>query len=899
MNRPANRFILKPLSLAVFAGLFAQSAPSLAQSEEQVIEEVVATGTRLKGTATAVLQERKNQAFVADILGAEQISRTGDGDAASALRRVTGLTLVDGKFIYVRGLGERYSSTQLNGTNVPSPDPTRNVIPLDLFPSDIIESLSVQKSFSPSMPANFGGGNVDIRLKSIPTEMIFNLSGSLGTNSENSGDALGYSGGDDDWFGSDDGTRGMPASLQRVYDDLSFFDGVDQDTAVSLLKDMNRDYGPRDESVDPNVDLNFAAGNSWDLDDKWRTGFFLTTGYDNSTQLSEEFELVNEDVIVNPQTGETSISEQEAYNLDVTEKTIKWSTLLTLGLDYDRKHRIDYSFIALNDTRDQISEAIGFTQNLSINENNSNARNTEVIYEERTLYTNQVKGTHTFPEYSFAGFDWFYSLGRSVRDAPGNIEARYVISDTNLDGVIDTAERDSTIALVDAQTAVRYTFQILHDRVQNWGYNVNLPVNTKNWEMEFKVGGNFLKKTRTAENRRIDVDTRAFQDTSLLAGDSLGEILSDQVLDSADLSTSLSESIIRDTTNEGDDYAAAQLIDAYYFEADLFYKNKWRFTGGVRWEDFRQAVTPFDPATNQFDLTNEDGATAEERLSELALQEDEFYPSIAVTYFLSEEHQFRASYGSTVVRPDLREVSSATYLDPLTERPIQGTPGLRTTKIDNFDLRWEWYRDGGNNLSIGLFYKDMDSPIEAIQSPAQDGPPLIRIANAETGEVTGIEVEFLQGLDFIGGGLWDNLFASGNLTVSDSEIVIDTQKVVEQTGVSAAITNSTRRLTGHSEYVVNFQVGYDSDNGEHSASLVYNVFGERILTPGIDGKDDDFEQPFHSLDLVYKYYPDFNSTLTFKLQNILDEQRELEFQGVTRRTETRGVGASLSYKYEF
>ena len=145
MKQPNTQFPLKTLTLAILSSLLVTPAALAQESDEEIIEEVVATGTRLKGTATAVLEERKNQAFVADILGAEQISRTGDGDAASALRRVTGLTLVDGKFIYVRGLGERYSSTLLNGANVPSPDPTRNVIPLDLFPSDIIESLSVQK----------------------------------------------------------------------------------------------------------------------------------------------------------------------------------------------------------------------------------------------------------------------------------------------------------------------------------------------------------------------------------------------------------------------------------------------------------------------------------------------------------------------------------------------------------------------------------------------------------------------------------------------------------------------------------------------------------------------------------------------------------------------------------
>jgi len=885
MKRPANRFLLKPLSCAVLAGLMTPSTLVLAQSdEEQLMEEVVATGTRLKGTATAVLEERKNQAFVADILGAEQIARTGDGDAASALRRVTGLTLVDGKFIYVRGLGERYSSTQLNGASVPSPDPTRNVIPLDLFPASIIESLSVQKSYSPSMPASFGGGNVDIRLKSIPAEQILNFSLSAGYNTENSGNALDYAGGGNDWLGKDDGTRAVPQAIQDRWNARQFMDGLEQSDAVALFSQVNRDYNVVSESVDPDMGANFSFGDSYDLNEDFRAGFLLSSGYNASTRVSEEYELEQADRI-----GDNIALTRFFDEIDRTEYSVKWSTMLNLGIDFRRNHRIDYSFIALNDTRDEVREKFGNTENLTVNEG-VRLRDIDIEYEERRMYTNQIKGMHTFPELDFLGFDWRYSLGRSLRYAPGNLNARFVISDANEDGIFDDVNE---IALIDAQTAARYTFQNLHDRLENYGFNFTMPVTLGRWDIELKTGADFVEKFREAENRRFDVNTLAFEDRSLLAGRNFGDIFSDEALQNASFIDAANRALIRDTVAPGDDYIAAQKIDAYYFEGDFFFDNKWRITGGVRWEDFRQAVVPFDPRTNQIDLEDEDDR------SQLAFQEDKFYPALALTYIMDDEMQFRVSAGKTVVRPDLREVSSARYIDPLTEFPVSGTPGLRTTEILNYDIRWEWYRDNGNNLSVGLFYKDMDSPIETVQSPAQDGPPLIRIANAETGEVYGVEIEFLQGLEFIGDGIWDNLFTSGNITISDSEIVLDRQNVVDQTGVSTSVTNLVRRLTGHSEYVVNFQVGYDSDNGEHSGSLVYNVFGERILIPGIDGFDDDFEQPFHSLDVVYKYYPDFNSTITFSAQNILNQDVELEFEGVVRRSETRGVSFSLAYKYEF
>jgi len=883
MKKPAIRFPVKPLSLAVLATLSASIAPAVAQEtdDEEVIEEVVATGTRLKGTATAVMEERKNQAFVADIMGAEQISRTGDSDAASALRRVTGLTLVDGKFIYVRGLGERYSSTQLNGLAVPSPDPTRNVMPLDLFPSSIIESLSVQKAYSPSMPASFGGGNVDIRLRTIPSDFVMSVQGQLGYNSDNFDDAYMYNGGSDDWMGKDDGTRAMPADIAAQYASKDFLDDLSQEESVALFKQLNRDYDPVLESVDPDMKGNFSIGNSFDYNDDWRFGFLVATGYDRSTNVSEEY--IGEQPLRN---GDEIRMVRYYDDVNTTEKSVKWSSLFNVGIDYNRQHRVDYSVIVLSDTRDQIRDMIGNTANITLSDN-QRVRKYEVQYEERKLFTNQIRGTHTFPELGFLGFDWKYSLGRSLRDAPGNMEARFLLEDENLDGIYD---RETESSVSNSTVAGRYSFQGLHDRVENYAYNFNYPLMVDKWEMEFKAGGNFLTKTRTAENRRLDVSTRAFSDTSLLTGYEFDEVLDDEALDNASYTT---QNLLRDTTVAGDDYAAGQKVDSYYFEADLFWNNLWRFSGGVRYEDFRQAVVPFDPRTNQFDLTDDADR------SQLAFAEADFYPSLAVTYFLEQDMQLRFSYGKTVVRPDLREVSSATYIDPLTENPVGGTPGLETTSIDNFDVRWEWYREAGNNLSVGLFYKDMDTPIESVQSPAQDGPPLIRIANAETGKMYGVEVEFLQGLEVFGDGVWDNLFLSGNLTLSDSEIELDPAAIEQQTGVSTSITNTTRAMTGHSKWVVNTQLGYDSDNGEHSASLVYNVFGPRILIPGIDGFDDSFEQPFHSLDVVYKWYPDFNTTVTLKVQNMLDQEKKIEFEDTLLRSETVGTSFSLAYRYDF
>ncbi len=877
MKQFSKKFCLSTLSAAILCSL-SVSAYAAEAEDEAVLEEVVVSASRLKGTATAVLEERKQQAFVADIMGAEQISRSGDSDAASALRRVTGLTLVDGKFIYVRGLGERYSSTQLNGAAVPSPDPTRSVIPLDLFPSGIIESLSVQKSYSPSMPASFGGGNVDIRLKSIPDQFVFDVSGQLGYNTNNFDDGIEYNGGSNDWYGVDDGTREIPDSIMAIYNSGQSLDDLTPEQSRSLVLDLNRDYDPQETTVNPNTKFTATLGNSFESGD-WRYGFLSAVSYDNKYFVGEEYQ--GEDFRL----GETSAALTRGYDkVSATEHNVKVSGMINFGIEYNNAHRIDLSTLILRDTEDKIRDRLGIDENNNQSDN-KRVRSYDVSYEERELIVNQIKGMHTFDFLNYAGFDWKYSNGRSNRYAPGNMQTRFIVTDANEDGNYDLVNE---IALTNATTAARYTFQDLNDEVENYGFNFTLPIMLDGVEIELKSGADYVSKERSASNRRFDINTRAFTDLDL-NGNELNTILSDDAIANAELTLP----ILNDTTFAGDDYRSAQKTDAYYFEADFFFNNKWRVTGGLRWEDFRQVSVPLDPFTGGLDPSID-----YDDLGNLAFQEDDIYGALAFTYVQDDETQWRLSYGETVVRPDLREISEATYIDPLTEYPVGGTPGLRTTQIKNYDFRWENYFDTGENFSVGLFYKDMIDPIESVQSPAQDGPPLVRIANAEDGYVAGVEFDYLKDFAFLG-GFWQDVFMSGNVTLSDSEINLDRQAIVDQTGVSAAITNTKRRLTGHSKYVVNMQLGYDAPSGQHASTLIYNVFGERIIIPGIEGQDDWMEQPFHSLDFNYSYFPDFNSSLKFKVTNILGAKSEIESAGTLTRSKEKGTEFSLEYKYQF
>lgn len=877
------------LSLAITVALLSGvPGVSAQQDEDQVIEEVVATGTRLKGSAAAVLQERQNQAFVADILGAEQISRTGDGDAASALRRVTGLTLVDGKFIYVRGLGERYSSTELNSMMVPSPDPTRSVIPLDLFPSSIIESLSVQKSFSPDMPAHFGGGNVNIRTKSIPNDSVFTIQLQAGLNTQNNDDSPWYGGGGDDWMGRDDGTRAISDTLRNVFSSRpeTGLNELTDAQNIQLLSELNRDISSDMESIDPNVAGRIAFGDYYDIDDEMRIGFLASAGYSSDWLASTERNVYN----LTRSGGEIGINEFEEGAS--TERTVRWSGMFNIGFQYNKNHKFELNNIFLHDTRDRYRDRLRESTN-TIQELDEQLRVIDIIYEEREMVVSQLKGIHNFPEYWNAGFDWYYSESRADRDAPGGFEALFA-EDTNP----DTGEVLSS--RLSRATPVEYTWQRLGDEAKTFGYNLSIPVFGDGYDVEFKLGADFFDKARTANNITLDVLTRDVPQ-SFLIGNDYGEIFSDSVLADPDFTVRF-----EDQTDTGDKFVAATKTNAYYFLTDLTIGD-WRVTGGFRYEDFKQISIPNVPHTGIFDATSEE-------IEQLIINDDEFFPSLALTYQLDAEMQVRFNYSETTIRPDLRDLSTTFYIDPLTDLLVRGSTSLQSSDLTNYDVRWEWYMPSGNNLSVALFYKDIEAPIELIEIPtATEGAQQLLTANGETGEVYGVEFEFLQDFAFMG-GVGNDLYMSGNFTFSDSEVTLGlgdpnglflNQLSAALPGnpdpgsITNAATNNTRRLVGHSEWVANLQLGYDSPDGMHSASLVYNVFGERIIIPGANGFDDGEEQPFHSLDLVYTYYPSFNTTIRLRARNLLDEEKEIIQEGVTILSEDVGSVFDVRFQYDF
>ncbi|MGI9205628.1 MAG: TonB-dependent receptor domain-containing protein, partial [Woeseiaceae bacterium] len=347
------------------------------------------------------------------------------------------------------------------------------------------------------------------------------------------------------------------------------------------------------------------------------------------------------------------------------------------------------------------------------------------------------------------------------------------------------------------------------------------------------------------------------------------------------------------TNNES--YIAATITDAVFGAVDWTYDDTWRVAVGARWEDYRQAAVNWNPFG--YSQSSPQITTDPVELEEGTFADDKLYPSAALTYvgdLWAETFQLRLGWSETAVRPDLREITGSSYIDPITDDLTRGNTGVVPSDVTNVDLRGEWFFGNGDNLTVTLFRKDIDKPIEFFESAASDTTIAREILNANEATVEGVEIEFLKELGFMG-PLFDTMFLQGNVTIQDSELVCDANAAFACE--ADAPTNPTRALSGASDYVANLMLGFDAPNAKHTASIIYNEFGERLYVAGRNGAPDGFEQPFQSLDLTYFWYPTDTMTLKIKAQNVLDEAVTIEREGVAVFKEKPGMSFSISFNW--
>lgn len=824
---------------------------------------VTVHGRVATGAQTLYLDERRSAAGVTEAMGAEQIARTGDSDVATTLKRVTGLTLVDGKYVYVRGLGERYSSVLLNGAPIPSPDYTRRVVPLDLFPNELLDGIVVQKSYSPDMPGEFGGGTVQLRTRELPAGFFFRAQGTLGYVDGTTGKkGLRYRGGGEDWTGYDDGAREMPGSLAGAISGGRFLrpqsgadpSGATPEQLATYGRDLaSRGYGIYPKEIGPDTGFSLGLGDSFQLADEVRFGAIGAVRYNQSWDRFDE----RRNVYAASNAGLNSVADQKVED---TQRGIDASYFLGLGLDLGMNHRIGLTSMLLRQTDDRAKISDGTVDSVD-------SRFYEEKWVENQLHAEQLNGHHAFPAAHDLEIDWRYTWAKAERDEPNTRRYRYDYA--GADGLEFSRRSDSN----------SQTFGALADKQNDFGLKAMLPFDFGDGTtLKLMAGGE-----RTTRDRAASIRTFTFQlapNSPLLVNDPglylrpIGEILAPGNIRPDGF-------VLRETTRATDNYRAAQTLNAGFVDVDFNWQGKYRLAIGARRESNAQNVTTY--------------SIVSEHAPPVVAKDDstDWLPSAAFTWLYSENAQLRFGFSRTLSRPDFRELSRAPFTDPELDIDTLGNPDLKTTKIRNLDLRWEYYFSDTDSLSVGAFDKKFSDPIERLRLPGSS--PLLSFANAKTAHNYGVELELQKGLGFIGERWWKGVdladfYVGFNYARIKSNVTLDRASASYQTHLS-------RPMQGQSPYIVNAQLGYLSEDRGIEATLLFNRSGRRISQVGVQGQPDIYEEAFDALDFQFRqrFWSDWRWTL--RLRNLLDPKVDYTQGGLSTREYRRGREVLLSLEW--
>ena len=801
------------------------------------LKDFVVLAPSVKGSIAAMLFEEKNVADIVDAIGSEEFKRTGDSTAAAAVKRVTGITVVDGKYVYIRGLGGRYSVTLLNNALLPSPEPTKRVIPLDIFPTGVLESLLVKKSFTPDFPASFAGGALILNARDIPDAPFANMSLEMKYNSRSTfKDGLSYDGGSHDWTGFDDGTRDQPFPVKDIYDYKELKE-------YALKFDNNSDT--HDKTLPPGGKYSLNLGYNHKIND-FKLGFTTSGMYENKWNLVD----VTRNIYSASDAG-LILNNGGIYSNTVN--TVEMAGFQGAGINYRDKHALKYTGLYTRTVTDRTQLFNG------TDENSNRIRTTSLMWQQRDLLFNQFSGKHNIDLLTRMILDWNVVLTTAKMEMPDTRSYTYWF-----------IERDSEpgggyyeLVNIPGQN-LTHEYTNLKDKGHEYKVDLTFP-------FEKYVEGNLKAGWQEDTKDRIySVNRYTFDSTGRVPRDLLREDI-DTIFAPENVEQYY---IMRNQTYYNDTYSGKLDINAWYLSANISPFEWFRIQGGNRFEKLDEQVTSYKllsptPINSRIKINAS-------------------YPSIGTTFKISDDMQIRAAYSKTMTYPDFLELSNSIYIDPLTSERIIGNPDLKASKLENYDLRWEWYFATLDHVSLAFFYKTISNPIEQTYK-ATSNRPFLSFMNADDATIIGGEMEFSKGLGFISDWL-SYVHLGGNFALIDSEVNIKDKGI---------LTTGKRALQGQSSYVINVQIGYDNPDSGTNITLLYNTFGKRIRGVGIFGQPDQYQQPFNQLDLVciQKFLKKY--TLTFKVQNLLDDSVKITQGDETFLEFKKGIDLTLSVGYKF
>ena len=803
----------------------------------QVVKlDVIKLPVRLsQASERGLLEKRMRSSRIEDSISTEEISRLPVSSAGEAIKRVTGVSIVGGRYVFVRGLGERYSNTLLNNVEIPSPEPNRRVVPMDIFPASLLASLQTVKTFSPDQPGGFAGGSVQVFTKDFPEDLTMSLSMSSGFNTQATGaDGLTYPGGDFDFLGFDDGSRDLPSIVRSQAADVPIRErgrftplGFTPQEIQEFGQSFSNVWSPERQSIPINQGYKFSLGNSNRIFGNQEFGYLGVISYGNShsygTQVRNAFRIgLNE-----------TLSPVTSYNIERSGNEVDWGSVLNASLRFSPQHLLSIKTLFTHTAEDETRTWEGFNA-----DRNTDMRSTRLRYVERQLFSGQLAGMHDFnfgepalevpeegPERPDVSMEWRLTYSRASRAEPDTRENIY------------EDRGDGTFTFRDVTHSGSRFFFDLEDDEYNARVDWKIPLGA---EGLFKFGGLLRDRARTFDVRRFRFLPSDQVDATVNLSDP-PEIL----FQTQNIAPRVFE--LRESTRSTDNYLADHNIYSSYLMLDLPITAKWQVMTGVRLESSDQTVTTYDPFS------------ASLKEIEANLETLDWLPGLNVTYRLTERMNLRLAASRTITRPDFRELAPFEFTDFVGGRTILGNPELKRTQIDNFDFRWEAFPQIGGILAVSAFYKRFQKPIEQIVQPQAE----VRITyeNAEGANNYGLELEARQNLGVLTEAL-RKFSINTNAALISSQVVLP-----EDVGIQ---TSSERPLQGQCPYIVNVSVGFEDPNWGISSAIAYNLFGRRLSEVGNHGVPDVYEQPRGQLDVSFSREVANYFKFSVSAKNLLD-----------------------------
>lgn len=811
-------------------------------TEAIMTDEVVVEARALRNTEAVLLKDRQKAAAVSDAISAEAISQSGSGNAAEAMGRVTGASIMDGKYVYVRGLGDRYSNAQLNSSTLPSADPDRRTVQMDMFPSNLLDNIVITKTFTPDKPGDFTGGSVNISTKSFPEAFTMRLTSSTSYNSVATfnKDYLTYDGGGRDWLGMDDGTRSIPSLVQGepLPDLLSATRNLEEAKRLDAAsKQFSTSMVPKKATAPINQGYSFSIGDKADVGGMpvgilgsltYSTKYTVHEGEQEGrwklTGRVDKTDALNNEMLLSGSYGSNSVL---------------WGGLLNVSAQPALNHEVGVNFLYNQSGETSARYLAGYISQLD----EKDVYETRALrYTERTIQSVQGRGKHLFADVLGIDVDWSSAYTQTSQDEP---DLRFF---TNSYSTRKRGERIDTFYYVEPSiySLPSHYFRALDENL--WESTLNIVIPFKQWSEQkatLKVGGLAAFTRRDFRENQYDMNLGAVRyqgdPESYFSADSVGLLSSDKA-------PYRFGNYIQDNSSPRNNYDATQDILAVYGMVDMPIVDNLRFIGGVRYESTKMEVTSQDTA-----------------LQAGTLDDVDVLPSVNFIYQVAEGMNVRVAYSKTLARPTFRELAPFASFEFVRDNIFIGNAELERTQISNADVRWEWFLAPGEILAVSGFYKDFTHPIERVILN-ENGE--IQFQNVDKATVYGAEFEVSKQLGFLTDALREfSIGANLSLIHSEVQIAESEMKLIRAVDPGAP---STRPLQGQSPYILNIDAGYSSYENGTNITLTYNIFGERLSDIAQGGTPDVFEQSQPMLNLTASQKVIAGLSLKLSARNLLD-----------------------------